>query len=57
MKPTKTLFLVCARPPTPIFRSFLTPRAAEGSAASDDDSGNEWEYKADKSVRPPPNTP
>jgi len=23
----------------------------EGSANSDDDSGNEWEYKADKSVR------
>jgi hypothetical protein len=23
----------------------------EGSATSDDDSGNEWEYKADKSVR------
>ena len=30
------------------------PAAGDGSAASDDDSGNEWEYKTDKSVRAPP---
>jgi hypothetical protein len=33
--------------------SHSLPFAGEGSAASDDDSGNEWEYKADKSVRSP----
>jgi hypothetical protein len=53
MKPTRTLCLVHGL--MPIICCFVPKLfAGEGSAASEDDSGNEWEYKADKSVRPPP---